>query len=170
MEVDLTTVGAFNLRHVAASEIAERALIGAVLISPNATFESVDGIVTANDFSNGELASVFDALNEMHTMKQPLNDVLLVAAKLKAIGVLDCVGGAVGLVKAVEHAMPHHAIYYAMEIRRYSRIRVARDAAIAILGECERDDCSLSRVTEIAAKRLLRLASLSELMETIGRT
>jgi replicative DNA helicase len=167
MEVEFTTVGAYNLRHLAASEIAERALIGAVMLNGIATFESVGGIVSAKDFSNGELASVYGVLEDMHANKQPLDDVLLVAARLKALGVLESMGGPIGIAKAVEYAMPHHAVYYAIEIRKYARIRMARDAAIAILAECERDDCRLNNVSEIAAKRLLRLTSVSELMETI---
>lgn len=164
---DLLTSGAYNLRHLAASEIAERALVGSVILNANATFERVTGIVASTDFGNGELANVFWTLEVMHTDNQPLNDVVLVATRLKSLGLLDAMGGPVGIAKAVEFAMPHHAVYYAVEIRRYSRIRQARDAAFAILSECEKEDCSLAAVASIAAKRILRLAGAVELLETM---
>lgn len=165
--MEVLTLGAFNLRHVAASEIAERALVGSVILNAKTTFESVSGIVDSNDFGNGEVANVYKALTEMHQTNQPLNDVVLIATRLKAIGLLESMGGFAGLAKAAEYAMPHHAVYYANEVRRYSRIRQARAAAIAILSECERDDCSLAVVSSIAAKRLLRLSGAMELLEAM---
>ncbi len=164
---DVLTIGAFNLRHVAASEIAERALVGSVILNANATFERVVGMVDSTDFGNGEVAGVYKALQEMHTAGQPLDDVVLVATRLKSLGLLDSMGGCAGIAKAAEYAMPHHAIYYANEVRRYSRIRQARSAALAILSECEKDDCSLASVSNIAAKRILKLSGAMELLETM---
>lgn len=167
---DVLTVGAFNLRHLAASEIAERALVGAVIVNPTATFESVKGIVSSEDFSNGEVASVYGALERMHAAGEPLDDVCLVSSRLKLLGVLDAMGGNAGIVKAAEHAMPHHAVFYATEIRKYARIKRAREAALAILAECELDNASLQRVAVIAAKRLLGLCGAMEVIEHMKGT
>lgn len=164
---DVLTIGAFNLRHVAASEIAERALVGSVILNANATFERVAGMVDSTDFGNNEVAGVYKALQDMHTAGQPLNDVMLVATRLKSLGLLDSMGGCSGIAKAAEYAMPHHAVFYANEVRRYSRIRQARHAALAILSECEKDDCSLAVVSTIAAKKLLKLSGAMELFEAL---
>lgn len=164
---DMTTVGAFNMRHMAASEIAERSLVGAVLLNPTATFESVAGIVSGSDFGNAEIAGVYRVLEEMQLTAKPINDVSLVSMSLKAVGLLDAIGGNAGIARAIEQAMPHHAIYYATEIRRYAKIRKARDAAIAILAECEQDNASLQKIATIAAKRLLGVSSAMELIESM---
>lgn len=162
---DVLTVGVFNLRHLAASEIAEKALVCSVLLNAKTTFESVDGVVSADDFSNGEVANVYRALKQMHSEGNPLTDVSLVGSKLLSLGLLDSVGGCGGIAKCIEYAMPHHALYYATEIRKYSRIKRARDAALAILAECELDNASLPRVASIAAKRLLGLSSAMQIIE-----
>jgi len=162
--MELLTTGSHNTRHRAASEIAERALIGSVLLNAIAVFESIEGIVSSADFGNSELAAVFGVLEEMHVMKLPIEDPTLVATLLMRRGVLDCVGG---LAKAANEAFPHHAVYYATQIRQYSRIRQARESAIAILALCEEDDVKLTKIAAIASTKLLGLTSAMELLNCL---
>jgi len=162
--MELLTTGSHNLRHRAASEIAERALIGAVLLNAIAVFESIERIVTSADFGNSELAAVFGVLEDMHATKQPIDDPTVVAVLLKRKGVLDCVGGLGGLAKAANEAFPHHAVYYATQIRQYAKVRCARESAIAILALCEEDDVKLTQIAAIASAKLLGLTSAMELL------
>jgi len=165
--MELLTTGAHNLRHREASEIAERALIGAVLLNAIAVFESIERIVTSVDFGNSELAAVFAVLEEMHATKMPIEDPTLVATLLMRRGVLDCVGGLAGLARAANDAFPHHAVYYATQVRQYARVRRARDAAIAILALCEEDDVKLTQIAAIASAKLMGLTSAMELINCL---
>lgn len=164
MEFTVTT----NTRHSERSEIAERALIAAVLVAGIATFERIDGIVTSADFGNSELAAVFAVLEQMRLDNDPIDDIRFVVDALTRKGALESIGCYSGLAKIANEAMPHNAVFYACEIRSCSRIRRAWNAAVEILKECTTDAPDLAKVATVAADRLLGITSAVELMNRIG--
>lgn len=95
---------------------SEEALIGAALIEP-ATIEVASSIVSACDFADSDLGSIFGLLAELHADGHPIDDLPFLIGRLRAAGLLDRIGGTAGLGKltcACGH--PSRAQSYAQEI------------------------------------------------------
>lgn len=156
-----------NDSHLERSEISERALIGCALVSGVETFGKIAGIVTSEDFGNGELRLVFAVLESMCGRGEPIEDTRLVVATFKCSDAYGFIGGHSGIAKLANEALPHHAVYYATQIRYYSRIRKAWNASACILNECVQDEPDLTAIAEIAVK-LTGVTSAMELMNRMG--
>ena len=76
---------------------AERALLGAMLLTPAAIADGVES-TAAPDFYRPAHAHVFDAIAGLYGAGQPV-DTVTVAAELQRAGLLEAVGGAAALVE-----------------------------------------------------------------------
>ena len=76
---------------------AERALLGAMLLTPAAIADGVEA-TAAPDFYRPAHAHVFDAIAGLYGAGQPV-DTVTVAAELQRAGLLEAVGGAAALVE-----------------------------------------------------------------------
>lgn len=95
---------------------SEEALIGAALLEP-ATIEVASRIVSASDFADSDLGGVFGLLVELKADGHPVDDLPFLIGRLRAVGLLDRIGGPAGLGKltcACGH--PSRAQSYAQEI------------------------------------------------------
>jgi len=109
---------------------AEAGLIGAVMLDP-ATIDAVSEIVAARDFADADLGATFSLMVELHAEGHPVNDTTFLTGRLRAVGLLDRLGGAAGLAK-LAYACGHvwRAESYATEIRDAStKRRIANHAA-----------------------------------------
>jgi replicative DNA helicase len=71
---------------------AERSLIGAILIDPDAIVRVAD-VVSANDFYDDRHKHIYEAISTLYEKHSPI-DILTLSDQLKSVGFLDIVGGA----------------------------------------------------------------------------
>ena len=70
---------------------AEKSVLGAVLVSPDAFMDIID-IIKPDDFYRKDHETIFSAMMDLFNANKPI-DVVTVTEKLSALGVLDKVGG-----------------------------------------------------------------------------
>ena len=94
----------------------EKALLGALLLSPGAMYEIVD-VVGVDSFYAGKHRTIFDAMLSLHTKGEPI-DVVTVSGKLKERKELTAIGGAAYLSEvAGAAASPGSARHYAQSVQ-----------------------------------------------------
>src|SRR3989344_5911587 len=109
----------------------ERALLGALLLSPGAMYEIVD-VVGVDSFYAGKHRTIFDAMLSLHTKGEPI-DVVTVSGKLKERKELTAIGGAAYLSEvAGAAASPGSARHYAQSVQTKFVLRSLIDAAAKI--------------------------------------
>ena len=108
----------------------ERATIGAVLLDSN-VLTLLDGVVTANDFGDGQFALLWDGIQAMRSKREPI-DVLTVGAALLGWGVKTVTSADLHtFVTSVPHAMS--ARQYAAAVREDAMRRNVRQVAATML-------------------------------------
>lgn len=70
---------------------AEKSVLGAVLVSPDALLDIID-IIRPDDFYRKDHETIFSAMMDLFNANRPI-DVVTVTEKLSSLGVLDKVGG-----------------------------------------------------------------------------
>lgn len=70
---------------------AEKSVLGAVLVSPDALMDIID-IIKPDDFYRKDHEAIFSAMMDLFNANKPI-DVVTVTEKLSSLGVLDKVGG-----------------------------------------------------------------------------
>src|SRR3989344_1475034 len=109
----------------------ERALLGALMLSPNAIYEVAD-LVGVDSFYSGAHRTIFDSMLGLYERGEPV-DVATVSSKLKERKVLAEVGGATYLSELVSAAgAPGSALHYAQFVQNKFVLRSLIDAASKI--------------------------------------
>jgi len=109
----------------------EKALLGALMLSPNAIYEVAD-LVGVDSFYGGSHRTIFDAMLALHGKGEPI-DVATLSSKLKERKVLAEVGGAAYLSELVSAAgAPGSARHYAQIVQNKFILRSLIDAASKI--------------------------------------
>lgn len=106
----------------------ERALLGALMLNPQAMYEVVD-VVGIDSFYAGKHRTIFDAMLSLHTKGEPI-DVVTVSSKLKEKKLLADVGGAPYLSELTNAAAsPGSARHYAQAVQTKHVLRSLIEAA-----------------------------------------
>src|ERR1700690_1660876 len=109
----------------------EKALLGALMLSPNAMYETAD-LISMDSFYSGKHRTIYDAMLSLHTKNDPV-DVVTVTSKLKERKELKDVGGAAYLTEIVNAAAsPGSARHYAEVVQGKRVLRTLIDAASKI--------------------------------------
>src|SRR5947209_3192600 len=101
---------------------AEMALLGSILLRPEALHDIVD-IISLDSFYSEKHRIIFDAMMELFTKRSPI-DLLSVSNKLKEKGWLDQIGGNTYLTEIV-NVVPSSANigYYAQVVQKKYMMR-----------------------------------------------
>lgn len=138
---------------------SERALIGSVMIKPEAMHDVAD-VVNDDSFYAEKHRIIFRAMLELHTRREPI-DLLSVSARLKEKNQLDAIGGNAYLAELVSFVpSATNAKHYADIVHRKYILRNLISAAdyVAELGYSEAEDIDV--VLEQAEKRVLSISTM----------
>jgi len=109
----------------------ERALLGALMLSPNAIYEVAD-LVGIDSFYTGAHRTIYDAMLSLYEKGEPI-DVATVSSKLKERKVLAEVGGPAYLSELIgSAASPGSGRHYAQVVQNKFVLRSLLDAAAKI--------------------------------------
>ena len=109
----------------------ERALLGALLLNPNAMYEVAD-LVSIDSFYAGKHRTIFDAMLGLYAKGEPI-DVVTLSGKLKERKLLTELGGAAFLSELTSAAAsPGSARHYAQSVQTKFVLRSLIDAASKI--------------------------------------
>jgi replicative DNA helicase len=148
-----------NLRIPPQSIEAEKALLGSIMIRPDAINEVMD-VVNDSSFYSEKHRLIWATMLELFDKKTPI-DLLSLSSRLKEIGVLEQIGGASYLTELV-NLVPSstNAKHYAEIVQKKSMMRNLIDASefIGELGFQEMND--LEETLDRAEKRIFEVTSL----------
>ena len=127
---------------------AERAVLGAILLSPAKTFELLEGMRCSPDWFYIEAhRTIFETARGIHQQKGAGVDAVTVVSALQEAGALDAVGGAPAVERLVEGELViAHAEYYADILRQKYVLRRIADAASAAIEKCYSPDRSTTAI------------------------
>ncbi len=109
----------------------ERALLGALMLSPGSMYE-VSDVVSVDSFYAGKHRTIFDSMLSLHAKGEPI-DLVTVSSKLKEKKALTDVGGASYLSELVSAAAsPGSARHYAQSVQTKYLLRALLEAASKI--------------------------------------
>ena len=101
---------------------AEKALLGAILLKPDALHD-VSVTVFPESFYADKHRNIFDAISKIFSKGDPI-DLVSVVTKLKDMGVIDRVGGASYITELIEMVpAAGNAMYYAEQVLNKSTLR-----------------------------------------------
>ena len=113
-----------NLRVPPQDTDAERALLGALMLNPNAMYEVAD-VVGIDSFYTGKHRFVYDAMLSLYGKNEPI-DIVTVSGKLKERKLLNDVGGGAFLSELVgAAASPGSARHYAELVQTKFLLRIS---------------------------------------------
>ena len=136
---------------------AERSLLGALLIDPDAFYRASE-IVTADDFYREQHRCIFQAVQALAERNQPV-DTVTVSDELRRTGQLDLAGGPpylADLINAVPTAF--HIDHYAAINQRNGTLRRVIRAAGEMTAAAWRPDAETATVIEEAERLLFQIA------------
>ena len=127
---------------------AERAVLGAILLSPAKTFELLEGMRCSPDWFYIEAhRTIFETARGIHQQKGAGVDAVTVVSALQEAGALDSVGGAPAVERLVEGELViAHAEYYADILKQKYVLRRIADAASAAIEKCYSPDRSTTAI------------------------
>lgn len=141
---------------------AEMALLGSLMLRPEAIFEIVD-IVAPDVFYSPKHRMVFEAMLELFSKSTPI-DLLSLSTRLREKGRLDTVGGGTYLSE-LTNSVPSsaHVDHYADIVRRKYLMRKLIEASehIALLGYDEAAE--IEYILDSAEKRIFEVTNFSKL-------
>jgi replicative DNA helicase len=150
-----------NLRIPPQDLTAEQAVLGSIMIKPDAINDILD-LITASDFYSQKHKIIFKAMVTMHDKHEPI-DVVSMTSLLKENGELDHIGGS-GYLAELINVVPSasNVAHYADTVRKKSALRKLIDSADKILelGYNERDE--LDSVFDRAEQLVFNLADFSK--------
>lgn len=137
---------------------AERAVLGSIMLRIEALHEATN-FITSDMFYANKHGIIFEAMLTLNKNGEPI-DVLTVTEKLRDLGQLDNVGGALyvsSLVEGVPSAQ--HANYYAETVYKKSMLRslIQAGSDIGEMGYSEPED--VTEVLDNAEKRVFEVTS-----------
>jgi replicative DNA helicase len=138
---------------------AEQALLGSVMLRPDAIYEIID-FITPKAFYADRHALIFDTMLELFTKRTPI-DLLSLSSRLKEKNVLDQIGGASYLTELVNVVPSSTNIkHYAEIIQKKSMMRRLIEASeyIAQLGFDEASE--LEDILDRAEKQVYDITNL----------
>jgi len=100
----------------------ETALLGALILDPSSV-DAITDAVTAHDFADSDLGSLFDALVTLHGAGKPIGDAAFLVPELRHMGVPEAARTPAFIGQLLMRGTAAHARYYAQELRRVSRLR-----------------------------------------------
>ncbi|PIR82214.1 replicative DNA helicase [Candidatus Kaiserbacteria bacterium CG10_big_fil_rev_8_21_14_0_10_59_10] len=140
----------------------ERALLGALMLNPNAMFEVAD-VVGVDSFYAGKHRTIFDAMLALHGKGEPI-DLVTLSGKLKERKQLAGIGGGAYLSELVSTAAsPGSARHYAENVQSKYVLRSLIDVAgrIAELGFAE--DREIEQILDEAQQAVFAVANAPSL-------
>lgn len=137
--------------------VAEKSLLGAVMISENAITD-VLGIIKPSDFYEKRHQIIFEAMMNLYDQHKPI-DLLTLTAELKSLKKLKDVGGAPYLTE-LSNFVPAaaHAKAYAEIIERASTRRRLIQAGTEIANKAYEDDANVGDLVGAAEKKLFEVS------------
>jgi len=136
---------------------AERSLLGALLIDPDA-YHRVADIVAPDDFYREQHRAIYQAIQALHQRNTP-PDAVTVSDELRRVGNLELAGGPpyiADLINSVPTAF--HAEHYAGINERNGTMRRVIQAATMMAASAYRADAETASVIEEAEKLLFQIA------------
>ena len=127
---------------------AERAVLGALLLAPEKTFELLSGLRCAPEWFYVEAhRTVYETARTLYEQKALGVDAVTVISALQEAGELDKVGGAAAVERLTEgEIVIAHAEYYADILRQKFVLRQISDAAASAIEKCYAPDRSTSAI------------------------
>lgn len=139
---------------------AEMALLGSIMLRPDALYDIMD-VVSADSFYSGRHAIIYEAMMDLFAKRQPI-DMLSVSSRLKERNQLDIIGGN-GYLTEIVNVVPSsaNASYYAQIILKKYMMRRLIEASehISLLGYEETDE--LEEMLDKAEKKLFEVTNTS---------
>ncbi|MBL7666068.1 MAG: replicative DNA helicase [Bacteriovoracaceae bacterium] len=103
--------------------LAEKSLLGCLLIDSSAIDEISDVSLIKEDFYHPQYALIYSAIRDLHFQSQPI-DLVTVCSKLNDIGKIEVVGGQTAILNLIEdQASSANVYHYAKVIKDKSIIR-----------------------------------------------
>lgn len=151
----------------------EKALLGALMLSQNAMYETAD-LINVDSFYSGKHRTIYDAMLVLHAKNDPV-DVVTVSSKLKERKQLKDIGGAVYLTEIVNGAAsPGSARHYAEVVQSKYVLRSLLEAAEKIGELGFQEDRDVEQVLDEAQQTVFAVAqapgmrSFKELKDELG--
>lgn len=139
---------------------AERALLGSIMLKPDALYEIID-IINASVFYSDKHKIIFEAMMDLFGKHTPI-DLLSLSNRLKEKNQLDSIGGGTALGELVETVpTATNVTYYADMVRKKHLMRSLIEAAehIGELGYADQDD--IEEILDRAEKKIFAVTNFS---------
>jgi replicative DNA helicase len=146
---------------------AERALLGAIMLKPNAMYEIADSI-TAESFYAAKHGYVFEAMQSLFSKGEPI-DLVTLSGKLKELKRYDAIGGATFLSDLVSAApAAGNVIYYADLVKAKHTRRSLIDAAGRINEISYQEDVEVEDAVDEAQQEIFKIANTSAASKVVS--
>ncbi len=142
----------------------EKALLGAIMLNPNAMYEVAD-IISPEAFYASKHGTIFDGMLALHQRGEPI-DLVTLSAKMRERKQLDKVGGSTYLSELIAvTASPGSAAHYAQVVQAKGTLRglIAVAQEIGELGYAEERD--IAELIDEAQARVFRIANVASLQK-----
>lgn len=139
---------------------AEQALLGSIMLRPEAIYEIID-IVNSKSFYASKHALIYETMIELFTKREPI-DLLTLSSRLKEKGLLEQIGGSSYLTELVSIVPSSSNIkHYADIVQRKHMMRRLIEASefISSIGFDESQD--LEEALDKAEKKIYEVTNLS---------
>ena len=151
---------------VPASVEAEVALLGALLIEPNAAYKVID-ILKPEDFYDPRHRLIYEAISQLASSGQGV-DPVVVAENLKQKNALEEAGGSLYLTQLAEGTPEaSHCEHYAKIVKEKAVLRQLIQVCSEIRGECFRQERPLEELLDEAGRRFFEVSQLSVTQEAM---
>ncbi|WP_448379525.1 replicative DNA helicase [Fervidobacterium sp.] len=145
------------MKNVPASIEAEQALIGSILIEPEKV-DNIVSIVSSSDFYDPKHRHIFAAIEQLHDEGLPI-DIISVCDRLKAMGVLDKIGGELYVAQLADNVPTSaHAEMYAQIVRDKAILRELIAAGSLIVEKAYDEALNVDEVLDEAERLVFRIA------------
>ena len=143
---------------------AEKALLGAMMLSKSAVYDSID-IVEPEAFYAKKHQDIYEAILSLFNKGEPI-DLISVSAKLKELKKLDSVGGRAYLTE-ISNAAPSaaNAAHYAQIVRSKYILRALIEASAQINELAFSDSEDVEKLLDIAQSEIYKIASTGTLQK-----
>ncbi len=145
------------LRKVPENQEAEKAVLGAIMMRPNALFEIGDTLQSSS-FYNERHRMIFECMRELSAKNEPI-DLVSLSTKLKSKNILEAVGGKSYLAE-IATATPSstNVKYYADIVNRKALLRALIEAAdyISDLGFAASEE-EIEEILDRAEKKIFSI-------------
>jgi replicative DNA helicase len=146
---------------------AERALLGAIMLKPNAMYEIADSI-SNESFYAAKHGYVFEAMQSLFSKGEPI-DLVTLSGKLKELKRYDTIGGATFLSELISAApAAGNVIYYADLVKGKHTRRALIDAASRIGEVAYEEDTDVDDAVDEAQQEIFRIANSSSTSSVIS--